>query len=568
MTRETKVGLVVAGSFLCLVGGVVAMKLRQLENHDDAGKVAQAAPSAPAPAGPEKKNPTMPGNPAKKNDKPNPVESPVNPPSPLSQEVIQIQAPTTVPIPNAPPAGFNAQPAVQPEQQNPVQTAVPIPPAGLVPAEIAPPPPGGGLPLPPKGEVPLPPAMTSEQQTNQTLLLQKQLSEKTEPSNVPPAPAVVEPSKPQVPAAPALDAKNPSVGAPEVKSGEVPLPPPSLMAQAPAVQQSPIPPAPTNPGVPAPTSTETPPPPSPAVVPPAVNPQTTNPLAPPTKDPPASISPPTPLPPSPGTNPPAPEIKTIVIPKEQVSPAAISPTVPGGDLKPSITAVNPPAHSVNEAPSVPAPIPTAVIPPAKETVIPAPVAVAPPRLGEASPVRVTETKIYTVTAEDKTFQDISRRQYGSPEFGEALMKFNRDFPMATEQMRQNPQVLQPGMKVFLPDRDTLRQGTATPGLQIVPAPSPAGAGTIAPPLSPVSVPPPSAVPGGQSSKSNLRPVASTGGKAEGKLYQVASGGEMMMIIARNQLGDGGRWSDIYRLNPQIDPSRPIPAGTQLLMPVQ
>jgi hypothetical protein len=562
MTRETKVGLVVAGSFLCLVGGVVAMKLRQPEKHDDAGKVAQAAPSAPAPAGPETKNTTPPGNPEKESDKQNPVESPVSPPSPLSQEVIQIQAPTSVPIPNAPPAGFNAQP----EQQNPVQAAVPIPPAGLVPAEIAPPPPGGGFgQLPKVGDPQAVPEPRGQKPVEQHLSEQKQIEKENNAVVVPPAPPVVQPTTVQVPPGPVGDVKVPPVGAPEMKATLIPAPVQSPANQEPAVQP-PIPPAPTNPISAMPMNTQTPPPPT-GVIPP-VNPQPTNPQAPPPKEPLASSEQPTPLPPPPGTDPSAQEIKTIVIPKGESPPPAISPPVPAGEMKLGNTAVIPPAPSVGVTPTVPAPIPTTVIPSVKETVTPAPVTVSPPRLGEATPVRVTETKVHIVTAEDKSYQDISRKYYGTPDHADALMKFNRDFPMATAAMRQNPQVLQPNMRVFVPDLATLTQGTAAPSMQIAPAPSPAGAGTIAPPLSPVLVPPASGVPGGQSSTSNLRPVASTGGKAEGKLYQVASGGEMMMIIARNQLGDGGRWSDIYRLNPQIDPSRPIPAGTQLLMPVQ
>jgi nucleoid-associated protein YgaU len=66
--------------------------------------------------------------------------------------------------------------------------------------------------------------------------------------------------------------------------------------------------------------------------------------------------------------------------------------------------------------------------------------------------------------------------------------------------------------------------------------------------------------------SNLRPVASTGGKAEGKVYQVASGGEMLLSIAERTLGNRDRWSEIYRLNPQVQPQYPIPAGTVLRMP--
>src|SRR5205823_1915907 len=53
MTRETKAGLVVASSFLCLVATVVAVKLREEETPgDDQPEVAAAQP---APAVPEQK---------------------------------------------------------------------------------------------------------------------------------------------------------------------------------------------------------------------------------------------------------------------------------------------------------------------------------------------------------------------------------------------------------------------------------------------------------------------------------------------------------------------------------
>jgi hypothetical protein len=41
---------------------------------------------------------------------------------------------------------------------------------------------------------------------------------------------------------------------------------------------------------------------------------------------------------------------------------------------------------------------------------------------------------------------------------------------------------------------------------------------------------------------------------------------MLFEIARQTLGDGHRWSEIYRLNPEIRPELAIPGGTQLRLP--
>ena len=52
MTRETKLGLVVAGSFLALVGGVVAVRLRQADAPAGEAEMAQAQPAESPPASP------------------------------------------------------------------------------------------------------------------------------------------------------------------------------------------------------------------------------------------------------------------------------------------------------------------------------------------------------------------------------------------------------------------------------------------------------------------------------------------------------------------------------------
>jgi hypothetical protein len=52
----------------------------------------------------------------------------------------------------------------------------------------------------------------------------------------------------------------------------------------------------------------------------------------------------------------------------------------------------------------------------------------------------------------------------------------------------------------------------------------------------------------------------------GPVYTVQGKDEFVLEVARKALGDEKRWSDIMRLNPHIDTSRPIPVGTQVLLP--
>ena len=53
----------------------------------------------------------------------------------------------------------------------------------------------------------------------------------------------------------------------------------------------------------------------------------------------------------------------------------------------------------------------------------------------------------------------------------------------------------------------------------------------------------------------------------GQVYVVREKNKMLYMIAREVLSDSRRWSEIYRLNPQIRPEWPIPPGTQLRMPM-
>src|SRR5205814_98596 len=86
MTRETKVGLVVAGSFVCLVGVVLALKLRQPENPPDAAAQAQA-------------NPPAAGTPKGKADPTPPAKGPATPAAPKPVEMAVVSHPQLQPAP-------------------------------------------------------------------------------------------------------------------------------------------------------------------------------------------------------------------------------------------------------------------------------------------------------------------------------------------------------------------------------------------------------------------------------------------------------------------------------------
>ena len=51
-----------------------------------------------------------------------------------------------------------------------------------------------------------------------------------------------------------------------------------------------------------------------------------------------------------------------------------------------------------------------------------------------------------------------------------------------------------------------------------------------------------------------------------KPYRVAGDGQMLIEIAQQTLGDRGRWSEIYRLNPTLRPEYPVPGGTEIRLP--
>src|SRR5947209_11980120 len=157
MTRETKLGLVVAGSFLALVGGVVVARLKQVdmpgEGTEAAEKPAATAPDSPTlPPEPEKKAiPVSSEAVARAGDKKMPAGSPEPGPAAAPPPDTPPPQPTTSTPPAAPPMepvaappGANASGSALPPPMTPLMEPVPPPAVEPKPAE------------PPKEEKPAP----------------------------------------------------------------------------------------------------------------------------------------------------------------------------------------------------------------------------------------------------------------------------------------------------------------------------------------------------------------------------------------------------------------------------
>ena len=168
----------------------------------------------------------------------------------------------------------------------------------------------------------------------------------------------------------------------------------------------------------------------------------------------------------------------------------------------------------------------------KPVAAPAPAAVRPraapaPAAGPA--VESFSEEEYVVQAGD-TFASIAAKKYLSKDYAEALRLYNRNDALLSDP----GDALKPGKAIAVPEKRILelRYG------HTMPKQAGAAAATEAKKAAPV-----------------LKPVS----------YRVPAT-VMIGDVARQKLGDIERWKQVRDLNPQLDPSQPIPAGTQLKLP--
>jgi len=526
MTRETKVGLAVAASFLCLVGIVVYSRLHKGET--PSGPVAQAV----TPAKDTVKDTAKSEPPKGKDEAKNKPET-----KPKGPDVL----PLVHQNPGPPPL------TVTPDDNGGVAPLPPLP----SPVVEAPKPPSGALDL---GTPNLPPLVgpgaslvdAGPKKDDKEDLIKKQLVQAKEKENQFGSPA---PPPPGTPAA--VDVSPlPPVGLDPAPPLPKPVAKPDakdpLAGPAPAKKDDRPPVLDLGSQFPAPVA---PPPPGAKENPFAVKPAP--------KDP-------DPLPPA--VAPPAPP-KVDIGKSSDPGPLPVAPAPP--KPKPSVDAPPPPGPlPVATKPNPPMPTPSATaspLPPlgAPGSSVTPPIAFNPTAMSSGSPkVQSYDVKTYKVQSGETSFDQISQRVYGTPVLGKALLQFNREYPVADAGLRQEPPRVFPGLSIYYPPAEFLQTRFAQGG----PTPSPAV--TPIPVKAPIAMGTPAPLPANTPNFGTSTPIkAPAPGTTDAtKRYQVRGQGEMILEIARNTLNDTRRWTEIYRLNPSIRPEYPIPGGTEIRLP--
>jgi hypothetical protein len=543
MTRETKVGLVVASTFICLLGVVIASKLRHPEG--DAGTPEQEpvaqniTPGTPDPARPEPKSTVEESEPSPAAPAPTPMAEPMAEPAP-------------VPMPTNP---------------DPLER--------------------GGLPpvLDPAltKAAPLNSAETAEDKKQKEALARLMQAQQTV--------AAAEKTTPEPAPVPTPKAEDSDTA----KPSPVPLPgpafPPALPGPVGGVEkknEADATPRPTDPltGLPMPdkkksTETDGGPPVLPPVPPPVANPLTA-PDGPMKKNEPATAAPipasvpspsaiaPTPVPspvPKVGGDEPAKTDLKQPTPAPVPDPAkpAIAPpigAVPGNPLPPITNNPKPQPPPLTSVPPVPAPrrgptpnpdnLPPLGAPPRDLPILGAN-ATPTPAVAALPQVKTSTEQKHVCTPDDATFARLAKRLYGDEKYARALLEYNRAHPLSKANVLQDPPALRPGDAVYYPSVNLLELSYA----RYIGQPNAAPAGVVAPVVR-ISTPMPLNGTGTvRANPPTADPTVS---------YRVPEGGRLIFDIARQTLGDGHRWPEIYRLNPTLQADQPIPAGTEVRGP--
>jgi hypothetical protein len=151
-----------------------------------------------------------------------------------------------------------------------------------------------------------------------------------------------------------------------------------------------------------------------------------------------------------------------------------------------------------------------------------------------------------VARQGDSFASLSRDYYKSDAYANALQAYNREWSKD-----RNMAALQPGQTVLLPALQVLQQDRYARAVADVRPPIGAAAVSINPPV-PVN---------------QYRPLTpSTPTSDATKNFRIPVGGQKIYELAIQTMGDGSRWTEIYRLNPTIDPLQPIPGNTVVRLP--
>ncbi len=509
MSRETKIGLVVASSFLCLVGVVVASKFNQAKTQAEVAALqAKEGEAAPVQGEPPTELPKIvdPGTPA-------PL------PTPLMSNASVFAPPTSPSFPPLPEASLpnpNLAPAPAPF---PPMALTPLPPTGPT-----------FLPAPPEDTAA---AERARKELEKTLddVPQKPMPILTAavqtPVEVPPAPPTAVPTPPAPPTGVPTPPPAPPITSPPMPPAELPAPPVAVPPTDLSTPPVPVPPT-VKPITPPPTpvpSVGTLPPVDPTKFGPVVTPPSIPPMTPPM--PPTFVEPPTP-------KPMPPEIKD---PFPAAPPTTGTPPPPFSQV--------PPLH-VGTLGTSPAPIVSTPAPASNNS----------------------KGEMISWDGSRDSFLKLSEKYYGTSVYAGALQALdklhnnNRYVPMTGDRVLiPDKQYLDANFAEHLKPVNPSVSAPLSPPPPFGAQPTPAPIST--PPFSaPISTPPFTAPP------VSIKPTIPLAGN--GKQYQVPAAGKFITEIAKEELGSEFEWNRIYELNPNltIGGAQRIPGGTILTMPAR
>jgi hypothetical protein len=294
---------------------------------------------------------------------------------------------------------------------------------------------------------------------------------------------------------------------------------------------------------------------------------------------------------------PVPMVKAPSMPPGIVDVADLKPPLPPGGPKPVVTPQDllpPPPGAPKDllppppgAPRDPGPVPQI----GGQGGFTSPTIKVPalPPAGGGVTVESHRESLYKCEPGDRSFADVSKRRYLDEKYAEALYEYNRNHPLGKD-AASHPAALQPGNVVAVPTLDVLQGqygklipdngsspvSISTPGSpeppppvqKLVPVVTPPSNSAPVPvvkgPTADALVPPPMPQP---KDAANLVPAkAATPPQPGTKQYWVPQGGRHFFEIARETMGDGKLWYEIWHLNQQYDPHYMVPAGAQLQLP--
>jgi hypothetical protein len=200
---------------------------------------------------------------------------------------------------------------------------------------------------------------------------------------------------------------------------------------------------------------------------------------------------------------------------------------------------------------------------APNTVDSRPITVAPATIGKGIPAKVESFDYWSYASrQGDTFAGISQTYYKSDRYGAALREFNQKHPLAARTPQHDPP--NAGQKVIVPDLAYLEEHYSG----MVPERAPLKIGRpealIASPIK-EEVRPVRTI--RAVTDNAVVPVAGAKASAGGGTYVVRGATERLWFIAKETLGDPNRWPEIYRLNPQVAPEGYVAQGTELRLPV-